>query len=726
MRPRNLLSTMFEHLRSASRASRLGAGLLLVLLLSTAALAFLTFQSVRSETIAQRHLVEETHQQIATIVSAQIDSRIAELDEELVGELSNSGSEQLLIERLHRAEANRAWLMPAVLLRQDGTVFYPRQGARASGGAFLSLDPSTGRNSEFEQRFELAETVELRDGEIERAITLYSTALEIAATSEEKVRALNGLARCEFNAGRYDRALEAYDRLISTASTVQYSQANLALVAHFQRVSSFEGLENPSAASQAAVGLLEFLLEHRFLVDYDFYTLYRREVETKLTAMSLTDEQTNRVNDLMEREQQLDMVASHHEAFRSTLEQLPLRTLANNESSDMVQRVDIPGVDDRIVSLAKLGSLVQPATTESRSSVDNDISAAGGQMLLAHEWTAEDVVGIISNLITNPGSAIATGVALVAPSGDPYFSSAEILLLDLAAVSAPLKTLPAWRVAAFPATGSIDALATEAVRQHVLLLGLVSLTVVASLLLAAWGISHELALSRLRSEFVSSVSHEFRTPLALVHMYAESLEEGWIDKSELTATYQKIRRETTRLTGLINNMLDFSKIERGTQEYQLEEVDLRELIAEVVERYQPQLTAAEITLEKDIPPLPIKVRIDREAMGGVLLNLLSNAAKYMGDGEKKVSISLFTQGERAGFSVSDTGIGMESTEIERIYDRYYRTDSEQVRSVAGSGIGLTVVRSVVEGHGGSISVHSAPSEGSTFTVILPLVQAGAQ
>ena len=113
-------------------------------------------------------------------------------------------------------------------------------------------------------------------------------------------------------------------------------------------------------------------------------------------------------------------------------------------------------------------------------------------------------------------------------------------------------------------------------------------------------------------------------------------------------------------------------------------------------------------------------------MSRVLLNLLSNATKYMGDGEKKVRVSLFADGDRGGFRVSDTGVGMEPAEIERIYDRYYRADSEQVRSVAGSGIGLTVVRSIVEAHGGTIGVRSAPSEGSTFTVILPLVQEGVR
>lgn len=716
---------MFKHLHSASRVSRLGAGLLLALLLSTAALAFLTFQSVSSETIAQKHLVEEAHRQIAAIVSTQINSRIAELDDELVRELSNLDGEPSLIARLRRAEADRAWLGPAVLLRPDGTAFYPRQDAATSGRAFLSLDLPAERNSEFNRRYALAEIAELRDGEIEHAVSLYATALESAVANEEVVWALNGLARCELKAGRYDRALEAYQRLISTASTLQPSQANLALVAHYQRLVSFEGLENPVMAAQAAVDLLDYLLEQRFIVDFDLYTLYRRKVEPKLSSLPLTNDQTGRIDRLLEREQKLDITASQLDEFHRTLEQLPLRALALEGYDDEVQTFEILGVEDRIVSLAMLEIAAQPTATSSVSP-DNSVVVDSREMLLAHEWTAEDVAVIISELATIPGSSTSAGIALVAPSGEPYYSSTEILSMDLALVSAPLTILPGWLVAAFPISGSIDALATEAVQRHILLLGLVSLTVVGSLLLAAWGISRELALSRLRSEFISSVSHELRTPLALIQMFAESLQEGWIDKSDRSATYQKIQRETERLTEMINNVLDFSKIEEGTQQYKLEEVDLRELIDDVVERYKPQLLAAEITLEKDIQPLPVRTRIDREAMSGVLLNLLSNAMKYMGDGEKKVCISVFTNGERGGFSVSDSGIGMAPSEIERIYDRYYRTDSEQVRSVAGSGIGLTVVRSVVEAHGGSIKVRSAPSEGSTFTVILPLAQEGVQ
>ena len=698
------------------------------LLVPTAALTFLAIRSLRSEAVAQQHLVEETYRQIAEIVGARIDAHLEDLDRELVREFSTidresgRGLESTLIAHLRTAERTRPWLNPAFLLHPDGDAFYPRAASRDAGELSLAIGTPDERDSEFGRVYAMAEDAELREGDSRRAATLYTSAVERAASAEDTLRALNGLARSELKSGRHRPALEAYDRVIATASAFAPSQANLALVAHYQRISCLDALENAAGAAEAVVDLFSYLLEQRFVLDADLYAFYRRAVEPTLASGAVAQEHAGRLAELRAREHQFDETARRLEVFRRLLPRLPLRAHAHRAAPGDIQTFAIPGVDDRVVSVAALGVPLRAAAAS-----DTTPARAGGpagRILLIHEWTATHVVALAAELVEHPRPWPEAGIVLIDPSGGTAFASTGVVPDAVATLSAALGTLPAWRVAAYPATGSLEAIATRGVRRHAALLGFVSLTVMAALVLAAWAVSRELALSRLRSEFVSSVSHELRTPLALIQLFTESLQEGWIDAAARAATYAKIRRETERLTSLINNVLDFSKIEAGTRQYELQAADLGDLVTEVIEGCEPQLAAAEVTVDKNLLQSPVRARIDRDAMRRVVVNLLSNAARYIGKGERTVRVTVFANGTRGGFCVADTGIGMAPAEIERIYDRYYRADDERVRAVAGSGIGLTVVKSIVEAHGGSISVQSAPGAGSTFTVSLPLLAEG--
>jgi signal transduction histidine kinase len=283
-------------------------------------------------------------------------------------------------------------------------------------------------------------------------------------------------------------------------------------------------------------------------------------------------------------------------------------------------------------------------------------------------------------------------------------------------------------VVAFPRSGSLDAQVARDVRRYAVWLVLVFGTVVAALALAARSVSRELRLSRLRADFVASVSHELKTPLSLIRMFAESLREGWVAEPQKQEYYEVITRESERLTGLINNVLDFSRIESGTRQYQFAVVDLRRLVVDLLERYAFHLRAANVELMTEIPPESARARVDRDAIEQVIVNLLSNAVKYMGEpaGQpRRVRVSLERIDAHLVLRVSDTGMGMSEEQRTHIFERFYRADDERVRGVAGSGLGLTLVKAHVEAHAGTIAVDSVPGQGSTFAISLPLATEGA-
>jgi signal transduction histidine kinase len=247
-----------------------------------------------------------------------------------------------------------------------------------------------------------------------------------------------------------------------------------------------------------------------------------------------------------------------------------------------------------------------------------------------------------------------------------------------------------------------------------------SLLMIGGIFLTYRNISREMNLARLKSDFVANVSHELRTPLALIRLYAETLELGRLNSKEKYQEYFRIiREESERLSSLINNILDFSRIEAGRKEYEFKETDLSELVRSTLDTYRFQIEQNGFTFEeniaKDIPP----VNVDREAIARSLLNLVNNALKYSKD-KKYIGVSLYRANGSVKLEVSDHGIGIPPAEQEKIFEKFYRCGDPLVHNVKGSGLGLSLVRHIVRAHGGDVKVESAPEGGSKFTIALPL------
>lgn len=252
-----------------------------------------------------------------------------------------------------------------------------------------------------------------------------------------------------------------------------------------------------------------------------------------------------------------------------------------------------------------------------------------------------------------------------------------------------------------------------------LILGGLSLLLAGGLGLTYRNVSKEIALARLKSDFVSNVSHELRTPLALIRLYAETLEMGRLKSPEkYQEYYQIIRKESERLTSLINNILDFSRIEAGRKEYDFRQTDLRELVSNTIESYRYQIEQHGFMLEERIDPVP-PLRVDREAMARSLVNLVNNALKYSQD-RKYIGVNLYRENGSVKLEVIDHGIGIPDQEQSKIFEKFYRVGDPLVHNTKGSGLGLSLVRHIVEAHGGQVRVDSTLGRGSKFTIALPL------
>ena len=267
---------------------------------------------------------------------------------------------------------------------------------------------------------------------------------------------------------------------------------------------------------------------------------------------------------------------------------------------------------------------------------------------------------------------------------------------------------------------SVEALGQTWIHRSFLILACLSLVIVGGLVLTKHIVSKEMALARLKSDFVSNVSHELRTPLALIRLYAETLELGRITTRDKKQEYYRIiRKESERLSALINNILDFSRIEAGRKEYEFRETDIAELIHNTLDSYRYQIEQQGFAFEESIDPSLPKVYVDREAIARALVNLVNNALKYSAD-EKFLGVKLYGANGSLKLEVADHGIGITRREQSKIFEKFYRTGDPLVHNTKGSGLGLSLVRHITQAHGGEIVVESTPGKGSKFTLSLPL------
>jgi signal transduction histidine kinase len=235
----------------------------------------------------------------------------------------------------------------------------------------------------------------------------------------------------------------------------------------------------------------------------------------------------------------------------------------------------------------------------------------------------------------------------------------------------------------------------------------------------------EARLAQAKSNFVANVSHELKTPLSLLSMFSEILELGLVDnEAKKTEYYRIIRHESLRLNNVIDNILDFAKIEAGRKTYKFAESDMAQVIENVLSSYRYQITNSGFDVQTNLKPGLPPVVIDRQAMAQAISNLVDNAIKYSRD-VKQLSIKTETRGSDLSIEVADHGIGIPSAEQAKVFEKFYRVGNGLVHDVKGSGLGLSLVKHIIEAHKGTISVESDVGKGSRFTILLPLARNAA-
>jgi signal transduction histidine kinase len=523
-----------------------------------------------------------------------------------------------------------------------------------------------------------AEKAEFQDNDYPRAISL----LRPLARSEDQTvqqAAKLRLARILRKAGRLNDALVIYQELAAhtTQFPVTVSRIPIDLIARRAGCALLAEMENRDQLQLEAENLYSDLKGRRWPIDRSTYLLYVDQVKEWLDPKPSPDLDSQVLADavgwLWDNNQVQDRL-NRSKAGRSTLR------IQNRPIAVLWQR-----------SGEELAAIV------------------AGPIYQRTRW--------FDPLFKSPDFS-SISVCLRDPEGTVMFGNDPPSGIPSTSRPAQVSGLP-WEVSLINADLASD-LSQFAQRRRLMLMGLgfLVLLVIAVSYLISRAVSRELAAARLQADFVSAVSHEFRTPLTSMRQFTDMLnEDDSLPVEKRRVYYAAQARATNRLSRLVESLLDFGRMEAGARPYRFDLLDAGQLVKTVVEEYREETGLESLRIECAIPEEGPSVNGDRDALAQALWNLIDNAVKYSVE-DSKVHIEVIT-GARVDIMVRDLGFGIPAAEKSRILHKFVRGSNTRKLGIKGTGIGLAVVKHIIDAHKGELSIDSELGKGSTFTISLP-------
>jgi signal transduction histidine kinase len=535
-----------------------------------------------------------------------------------------------------------------------------------------------------------AETAEFRRKDLDEAVRLYREAAATARQPAKRAAATNGLARVLVKSGRTEQAVSQYEVLLERYGGLRDEDG-----VPFARYALHQLMRIRAHDPTSVVGPLVALLSR---------LESGKEPLTDQTEPLLRD-----VEDWLKRNPGIaaanERIPRQIGVLRSRLA-FVTRDARNIEFFQSKDPASFPMLD-----LGPFGAVAGEVAGSPRLYV---VHRTGNRPdIVGFEVKLEQLRSALLERAARTPTKTEMEVGIV-PRGDPHYADGSMAVLrDLS----PL--VPGWRVSIRPRDPGIAS--RYMARQRWIygtMLALLVAGMVLGVVLVMRDLSRERRLSQLRTDFVANVTHELKTPLTSIRMFAETLQLGRTSsEAERQESLDVIVSETRRLSRLINTVLDFSKIERGQKQYRMADVNVSEVVRSALNTLKYSLEEQGFTLEADIEP-GVKAAADADALEQAVLNLVDNAVKYS-HRNRWVRIGLSSRDDLVYLRVTDRGIGIPEGEHERIFEKFYRSRAVNEEDAGGAGLGLTVVQHIVAAHGGRIEVESTVGEGSSFTIVLP-------
>lgn len=709
---------MLDNLKIALRRERrLITIFVLTILVPSVALGIFGIRAIKTERFRLAKQFDDEHRRVAESLKRHVSAMFGELEavlQSLAGASSFRNNDYGEISALTRERLGNHQLVESFFVVYGNTEpFFPlfQPAPRRTDEAVRSVPSPL-----FRQKLQDAERNEFVGKNLNRAALLYA---ELAGQSKDqnlKSLMIGNKARCLMKLGRYEQAVRSYERIESDyPDAVGASGMPLALIARLQVASCCREWGDPAKAGDAALLALEDILRMRWNLDEGQFRAYVSLASGAIDEILGTDVKpgSGTLADYRARYDGLKRLLREKDEQWAVI-----RAVREDVVPDLRRRQNSPsGLGSPLRFAKALGGKTYLILAEPIPAPDNP----AGSGLAGISIKADALLGEIqSRLVPETGSRGGPNVIISDLEG-------KVLLGEKTGETSPQAVteffddnFPPWKIEL--SRGPAEGAGIPGLEKSFYFWTIITLVVVLTFgaVLIVRTIGHEMDVLRLKSDFVASVSHEFKTPLTSMRTLLERLRGGKVtDARRMNEYFSLISRNTDQLNRLVKNLLDFSKIEEGKREYRFAPTDIAELVcAQVAEFERDELdTGIEVRLRTD-PDIP-RIPVDGEAVSQAVANLLDNAVKFS-SGKKTVDVHVGRCEAHVFIEVADKGIGIPQDELGRVFEKFYQGKNAAKQSARGTGLGLTLVKHTIEAHGGEVSVVSRVGEGSTFRLAFPI------
>jgi len=697
-----------------SNQKRLMGIFLLTIVLPSLALSFFGFRAIQNEKYRRDRQILMEHQSTMALVKTQFVGRLRAI-ESLLQNTAQYPSFQdqdfpVIKETLTSIVNETIPTEQFFIVFQNSKTFFPLLEPFPGDFTNSVSDLTDSQQTQLNQ----ARKAEYESRDNRTAISLYRDLYNQTEATNTKAQMLNHIARNQKKLGWNGSAIQSFMQIIEKfPGSISSSGRSLELNAEMQIVDCNRKLGKKEALTQA-LEIYEKLSNGSWSMNEDQYHLYTEMTYATITQIlkehssedSTTDWQ-NRLSKIQEKHQKQSRLWQ----IRSSIENNIVPDLHRMQSNPMQRQSDPIYLSRKIGDEEFLISAVSiPNRTEEERSA-----------LLGMKWDNEGLVnGLLKPGIHDIQLNEETKIRIIDYSGEVLLGDQRSATDNLTVSSEFDDSFPPWKIEIYRPGTRVSGMALI-FRSYYFWTILMMLTILTfGVILIIKTMAREREVIRLKSDFVSSVSHELKTPLTSIKALTERLLEGKVKSpAKMKQYFSVIAQDTDKLTRLVKNSLDFSRIEEGKKEYQFEETDVVSWLDATINHFREERPHNQIQIEahlnRDIP----SIMMDRHEMTQCMNNLLDNAIKFSRE-SKKVEVILEKSGAFVLIRVRDYGIGVQSDELDRIFEKFYQGTNVRRHSVKGTGLGLTLVKHAVEAHRGHIEVESQAGQGTTFSVSLPL------
>ena len=681
-------------------------------------LGYLAFRGIQNDrALLEKRRLDE-HHKIAELITRSIDESIFEAEQAYLSSIANRRgiSQAAFLNSLESLKHQHPLVEEVFLFQNLEKIRFPISKLLfLPDGSTQRLLPSS-RTPSLNRKIQTGQKLEFQQKKYREALSIYQQAVRKVNDPQVKGELWNTIARVQKKAKLYQNAIKSYETIAQDYSQVRIADGiPLGLSARLELGSLFFAIDDSLSSIKTFIELYRSLINREWTLEKAQYEFFAQNIK-------------NSIDDILSQESLPAQVLSYKRTFQELLsgeskqKETTEKLLEFQESAatDLQAKITL-NLDDFsdsrkrfVLGIGRNSYLVSFLSQHLENR--NRTNEVWG-LLLDTDYLKDN---LLRQALQRHVSSEETEWVVKGKDDRAILSSGSAPLGSVTVRTNFTGNFPDWSLEFYQQDPRLfETFLTSRRGIYFYMFLLIAGILIFGLILTVRIVTHELELAKMKSDFVSTISHEFKSPLTSIRQLAEMLQTGRVPSEERRQKYyDTLLEQSERLSLLTDNVLNFAKIEEGRKEFEFEKTDIVALLKEIVSAVQDRVSHEDFEIQLKIEKSLPSIMADSAAISQSITNLIDNAIKFSGKA-KKIVVKSFTEDLYLVISVQDFGIGIKKEELGKVFDRFYRGGDELTRTVKGSGLGLTLVKQIVEAHRGKVHVESEPGQGSTFSMKLP-------